>query len=377
MTNFFLQACCFSKTSRAAVFSLTVATNLWRNRPQFGRQTAILLQLFSCLLVFSLPAQTTTTDCQAQIDSLNNQIRLLEAQLQSLQNNSPPTSSPITAPAEPGVVLPNGVQPASNPSPATFSDPILAAAYFSDLITREKPSFHTQALRLYGSNLQAFVVDAQSPDLRLDFYFGDTQGIPYRTLKKFKTHTQQVYLDRELVFATNGGMYRNNQGVIAPNGLLVSEGKELARLNNRTSGYGNFYTMPNGVFFIDANGQPGILTTERYRTAQPKVKSATQSGPMLVINNIINRHFTPASASRKIRSGVGIIDNRYLVFIVSETTINMYDFARTFRDVFGCREALFLDGTISKAYCPAANLIGKSLDGQETYGPIIGIFATQ
>ena len=54
---------------------------------------------------------------------------------------------------------------------------------------------------------------------------------------------------------------------------------------------------------------------------------ATQSGPMLLINGAINPEFQENSANLKIRSGVGIIDDRNVVFVISNEPINFYDFA--------------------------------------------------
>ena len=85
--------------------------------------------------------------------------------------------------------------------------------------------------------------------------------------------------DLELVFATNGGMYKPSQ---APQGLYVENGELLAPLDLSTGGYGNFYMQPNGVFFIDEYGRGKVIDSREYGFYEDHVLHATQSGPMLL-----------------------------------------------------------------------------------------------
>ena len=57
-----------------------------------------------------------------------------------------------------------------------------------------------------------------------------------------------------------------------------------------------------------------------------------------------------ASVNKKLRSGVGLISSKKVVFIISEGEVNFYDFAVLFKSVFNCQNALFLDGAISMMY---------------------------
>jgi uncharacterized protein YigE (DUF2233 family) len=124
-------------------------------------------------------------------------------------------------------------------------------------------------------------------------------------------------------------------------------------LDTRTAKNANFYLQPNGVFFIEG-GKYAVLSTKAFREKYPDLKDkrpdfATQSGPMLVINDSINSNFTNGSQNMNIRSGVGILPNGNPVFIICQG-INFYDFAALFKDKFGCRSALFLDGAISEMF---------------------------
>ena len=132
---------------------------------------------------------------------------------------------------------------------------------------------------------------------------------------------------------------------------------------------GNFYLQPNGVFFIDKNQQPGILPSGQFTARESSAQFATQSGPMLLINGHIHRAFQPNSDNLAIRSGVGQVDENRVVFALSNTPVNLYQFASIFKEYFNCKNALYLDGRISRMYLPELRL--DRLDGD--FGPIIGI----
>ncbi len=170
---------------------------------------------------------------------------------------------------------------------------------------------------------------------------------------------------------TNAGMYTPQY---SPQGLYIENGNSLVPLdttNPKTDA--NFYLKPNGVFYIDMNNVPHIEKTEDfeklYSAKKIQVKTATQSGPMLVSEGELHKSFTYNSPNRKIRSGVGLISNKKVVFAISKNEVNFCDFAILFKDVFGCRDALFLDGAISMMYL--RNLNPGELGGN--FGPIISV----
>jgi uncharacterized protein YigE (DUF2233 family) len=161
----------------------------------------------------------------------------------------------------------------------------------------------------------------------------------------------RTYFDRagvKLAFATNGGMFHADY---QPVGLLVQDGVERSPINLK-SGDGNFFLKPNGVFVISHNGRAAIVRSEKFRGLDQGVSAATQSGPLLVIDGRVNPAFKRGSTNRFVRSGVGIIDPHTVVFAISNKAINFWDFAYLFRDVLGCKNALYLDGVISKFYLP-------------------------
>ncbi|MCD2181950.1 phosphodiester glycosidase family protein [Rhizobium sp. GN54] len=154
--------------------------------------------------------------------------------------------------------------------------------------------------------------------------------------------------DREfLVFGMNGGMYHPGY---SPVGLLVEYGRERHPLN-REAGEGNFFLKPNGVFFV-GKGTAAVMETEAFARARPEVQFATQSGPMLVEDGRIHPRFLPDSDSLYVRNGVGILPDGRVAFAISRGAVRFHDFATLFRDALGCRDALFLDGSISSLYAP-------------------------
>lgn len=166
-----------------------------------------------------------------------------------------------------------------------------------------------------------------------------------------------------LRFATNGGMYTETGG---PLGLFISEGKALHRLN-RDTGYGNFYLRPNGVFFITKKGEAGVCRTPDF-LAKKGVRWATQSGPMLLIDGRVHPAFKAGSQNVNIRNGVGILPDGKVLLGISTVPVSLWDFAGFFRQR-GCRNALYLDGAVSRAFFPD----GRLNDTGGAFGVMIGV----
>lgn len=169
---------------------------------------------------------------------------------------------------------------------------------------------------------------------------------------------------KHLRFAMNGGMYMED---LRPLGLYLEKGEQLRKLITKTDGYGNFYLQPNGVFGVDANRTAFVVTTTNY-PKQKDVLFATQSGPMLLVDGVINSAFKEGSVNVQIRNGVGIRPEGRVLFAISKEPVNFYDFARFFQQA-GCTNALFLDGAISRAYLPEQGLM--QMDGR--LGPLIAV----
>lgn len=158
---------------------------------------------------------------------------------------------------------------------------------------------------------------------------------------------------QSLKFAMNAGMYNENY---APIGYTVIKSEEIRALNLKEGG-GNFHLLPNGVLWWDKSGKVQITESNALAkqlkdgSAQPWY--ATQSGPMLVINDAIHPQFNPDSSSAKIRNGIGVCSDGSLQFVNSEAPVTFYHFAALFKDELKCPNALFLDGGIASAlYAP-------------------------
>lgn len=179
------------------------------------------------------------------------------------------------------------------------------------------------------------------------------------------------------IFIMNAGMY-NEDG--SPVGLFINEGKIEKKLdvnNQRISD--NFHLYPNGVFFIDNNGNFNVTATPefnlRYNEENPdNIRFATQSGPMLLINGNYHKAFVFQSQNKNIRNGIGIIDNtdsNIMVMLISDGPVNFYNFTSIFKYIFNCKNALYMDGAISKMYVKEDNIESGDLGGN--LGPVITV----
>ena len=82
----------------------------------------------------------------------------------------------------------------------------------------------------------------------LRLFYADAQGARYESFERLQAALARE--QKKLVFAMNAGMFHPD---MKPVGLLVIDGREIAPIN-RSTGSGNFYLQPNGVFLIDAAG---------------------------------------------------------------------------------------------------------------------------
>ena len=199
---------------------------------------------------------------------------------------------------------------------------------------------------------------------QLELFWKDDSGGPFREFSALRDALQAQ--GKQLIFAVNAGMYQPN---FSPVGLFVAQGRELVPLN-RHVGSGNFSQQPNGVFLVEG-GAARVMTTDDYASEHPKPSLATQSGPMLVHNGEITTSavMNPNSTWRKIRNGVCAPSSDTVVFAISESPVTFYEFASFFRDALHCREALYLDGTVSSLYAPSLN----RQDSGSDMGPILGV----
>lgn len=203
----------------------------------------------------------------------------------------------------------------------------------------------------------------------LDHEMDKSYGSLYNFQKRLRSQNQEV------LFAMNSGIYTDDY---KPLGLYIEDSKILAPLNLITSneGKGNFSLLPNGVFYITDQNRAYVASTmefhQKYQGKYDEIQSATQSGPMLLVHREYNSHFIPDSTSLRIRSGVCAIDHgKKVIFVVTEDSVNFYEFARYFKEILSCDNALYLDGTLARMYV-----------NQHVYGasfwqakPLVGIWA--
>ena len=106
-----------------------------------------------------------------------------------------------------------------------------------------------------------------------------------QSLLTFDTLLSTLPKTETLNFAMNAGMYNENY---APIGYTVIKGKEVKSLNLKEGG-GNFHLLPNGVMWWDKTGHVQITEShaldEQINNGNAQPWYATQSGPMLVIND--------------------------------------------------------------------------------------------
>lgn len=203
------------------------------------------------------------------------------------------------------------------------------------------------------------IVDPKKQELKI--FWKDENEANFKSLGRLKS-----WLDGQgetLVFAMNAGMFRQDR---SPQGLFIEDFIEKIPLDT-SSGQGNFYLKPNGIFYLTAENLPEICPTPDFFDNK-NVKFATQSGPMLVINGQIHPAFKKGSPNLNIRNGVGILPDDRVIFAMSKKAVNFYGFAEFFKNM-GCENALYLDGFVSKTYLPAQNWV--QLDGD--FGAIIGV----
>lgn len=198
-----------------------------------------------------------------------------------------------------------------------------------------------------GESFTVCAFDARVQEVRLAWRDADA-----------KAYSSFAALARDLpagdvAFAMNGGMY-DDAG--APIGLYVEHGDQRHSIST-TDGPGNFHLKPNGVFWVDAAGDPHV--------------SATQSGPMLVIDGVMHPAFSEDGESRFVRNGVGVTGEHEARFVISDRPVSFGKMARFFRDGLKSANALYLDGTVSSLWAPSL----QRMDGGFPLGPMIVITA--
>lgn len=203
----------------------------------------------------------------------------------------------------------------------------------------------------------SFITDPAS----IKFYWKDDNGQIFRSIQNLKQFIETK--NQELIFAMNGGMYMKDN---SPQGLFIQNNTTLKPLDT-ISGTGNFYLKPNGVFYLTKDNKAIVCQSKEF-VDNGEINFATQSGPMLLINGQIHQAFKKGSVNLNIRNGVGILPDNRVIFAMSKQEVNFYEFAEFFKGM-GCKNALYLDGFVSRTYLPEENW--EQLDGN--FGVLIGV----
>ncbi len=99
----------------------------------------------------------------------------------------------------------------------------------------------------------SYEVDLQKQDFKL--YWKDDKGAIFSSIENLK-----IWLDakgEKLIFAMNAGMFKPDH---SPQGLFIQDYRMLTGLDT-TSGRGNFYLRPNGVFYTTTGQEVVIYMT--------------------------------------------------------------------------------------------------------------------
>lgn len=230
---------------------------------------------------------------------------------------------------------------------------LLAALPLADAVETREVTFE-------GKRMTVSEVDLRKD--RLELFLADEKGEPFKRFHRLEGWLRQR--DLQLRWAVNAGMYHRDYSAV---GLFVANGKTSFPLNT-ASGEGNFFLKPNAVFYVAKDGA-AVLSAERYAALKPAALLAAQSGPALVLDGKLHPAFRTGSVNRLHRNGVGVKNANTVYFALSEDPVNFDEFARFFRDSLGCRNALFLDGTVSSLHDSAMKRSDEKID----LGPILGI----
>ncbi|KRE91345.1 hypothetical protein ASG87_18515 [Frateuria sp. Soil773] len=252
--------------------------------------------------------------------------------------------------------------------------PLMLAALMVALVAgcaRQAQAVDSREHAFEGQTYRVVSIDLKREPLTLHWR-DPASGQPYGDINTLRQWGEAQ--GRQLLFAANAGIYDHK---FAPLGLYVENGKVLVPLNmaHGNPASGNFSLLPNGVFAVYPDGRAAVRTSTDFKAEGRAAQWATQSGPMLVIGGRLNDAFVGDSGSLKWRSGVCAKTPTTVVFAVSEAPVNFHTFARLFRDELGCRDALYLDGTISQFYLDGSGYAGAPAFMVKPYAGIFAVFA--
>lgn len=245
-------------------------------------------------------------------------------------------------------------------APALLLLALTACSLRSDQIDAEAPPSPCQPVLFEDTPLTHCTADPARHEIGLEI--GPNPETPWGSLRTYASaHSTNA---ASIALVMNAGMFGEDG---QPIGYYVARGNRLKPVN-QNKGPGNFHMLPNGIFFGEKEGPWQVLATDSFvDTIEHRPDFATQSGPMLVIEGELHPDFDADGDSRKIRNAVGIDLQGRAHFVISDAPVSFGRLARYFRDVLKVPNALFLDGSVSQIWDPAAG----RLDTGPTIGPLI------
>lgn len=205
--------------------------------------------------------------------------------------------------------------------------------------------FSTFPLAIFGQRFEF-----NPKQLRL--YWKDSKGAPFKSFSNVKKEHP------ELVFLMNAGMFTDSY-YPAPVGLYVEKGIKLRPIKIVKNPKVNYGISPSGIFYFNSK-KAGVINASTW-TSKLNATYATQSGPMLLINGVINKNLPKGSYIK--RNGVGVRADGKVIFGCFWS--RFIDFAVWLKNQ-NCVNALYLDGVVSDYWTPSTFFnVGK-------FGPIIG-----
>jgi uncharacterized protein YigE (DUF2233 family) len=206
-----------------------------------------------------------------------------------------------------------------------------------------------RAIDAGGRRYHVVRVDLTRADLRL--YWKDDAGRAFGSLgalERWLTARGETVLA-----ATNAGIfYRTSE----PAGVHVERGDAKRPLNldpepPAGEARGNFFYRPGGVFYVADDGTAHIVPLERARTALPQMREATQSGPLLLHDGQPHR----LVGRSLLRNAIAVCSPTEVALVMADS-VTLRELALFVRDHLHCRDALYLDGTISGLRVPSARV---------------------
>ncbi|NLJ82243.1 MAG: hypothetical protein GX330_03860 [Bacteroidales bacterium] len=202
----------------------------------------------------------------------------------------------------------------------------------------------------------AYVADLSIRDL--DFYQKNDTTKDFCTLEDLKLHLANQNI--ALVFAMPVASTKSieiSQNLYIENRIIVHD-----LMKEKTED-----KQINGILYTKYNGEVDILKEEDFQYDK-NIKHAMQAKKMLLINQKIPLDFDPHSKETSMQSGVGVLSNRKLLFVISKEPMNSYDFAAFFLHK-GCKNAILLNETLAEVYLPEQNHNKLGTD----FGVLIGV----